>query len=526
MKTSSEFTCSGPLQLFHNEDSTQIFYTRQFQSGNAGEIIDSYVDVMADAGVSVFLCNTNSRRTNYRSNVWDAHWDGYDPAGPDDQPFLLPVPRNNVKAYRNLIANMLAVHQQGIDYPARVVRRCRHRGMSPWITLRMNDCHYNAIPAHPFHGSFWRENPQFSRRNCTDYFATCLDYAHPEVRDFFKALIAETLERYDIDGLELDFMRETYLFSTGKEAEGIQILTDWIREIRKLVDAAAAKRDHTICLGVRVPSRPETALGLGLDAITWAREGLIDLLVVTPRWATVEFDMPLTRWRQLLGTAKTVLAGGLEVNYRPWPGASPSFISPELAVGAAVSVLSGGADAVYLFNYFQDGHPHWTPDIYRKTLRAMTSSDSLLKLPRSVGITFRDITLPNENYRPQLPVTGVETEFSINLGPISDDSRKCRLSVEMASPKGAAASIPEVSVNGILCVFQGAVENSGTHLFSYSVPASALTGTAVHNIKVLGKNHDIMKIEQLEMSLEPEKVYCRTTMTKSPGGNITKLQTS
>ncbi len=77
----------------------------------------------------------------------------------------------------------------------------------------------------------------------------------------------ETLDRYDIDGLELDFMREPYLFSAGKEAEGAPILTAWLREIRKLVDDAAAKRGHPIRLGVRVPSRPEVASAMGLDAL-------------------------------------------------------------------------------------------------------------------------------------------------------------------------------------------------------------------------------------------------------------------
>lgn len=64
--------------LLHNEDSTQFFFTQQISAGKAGETIDRYVDVMADAGVTVFLCNTNSRRTNYRSRVWKSYWDGYD----------------------------------------------------------------------------------------------------------------------------------------------------------------------------------------------------------------------------------------------------------------------------------------------------------------------------------------------------------------------------------------------------------------------------------------------------------------
>jgi hypothetical protein len=59
-------------RLLHNEDETDFFWHRQIPEGKAGEIIDQYVDVMAGAGVTVFLCNTNARRSNYRSRVWES----------------------------------------------------------------------------------------------------------------------------------------------------------------------------------------------------------------------------------------------------------------------------------------------------------------------------------------------------------------------------------------------------------------------------------------------------------------------
>ena len=155
-------------ELYHNEDATAFFISQNILEGKAGEILDRYIDVMADAGVTTFLCNTNDRGTNYRSDVWDAHWDGYDPEGPDDQPFLAPIGPGDVKFFRKYFDNMLAVHKQGIDYPARVIERCRYRGISPWITLRMNDCHYNHIPDHPFHGTFWKNHPEFVRRTARD----------------------------------------------------------------------------------------------------------------------------------------------------------------------------------------------------------------------------------------------------------------------------------------------------------------------------------------------------------------------
>ncbi len=84
-----------------NEDSTNFFFYHDILPGEAGQTVDRYVDVLAGAGVRTLFCNTNARRTNYHSDVWGAFWDGYDPAGPDDQPFLAPIPQADRKNWRH-----------------------------------------------------------------------------------------------------------------------------------------------------------------------------------------------------------------------------------------------------------------------------------------------------------------------------------------------------------------------------------------------------------------------------------------
>ena len=88
--------------------------------------------------------------------------------------------------------------------------------------------------------------------------------------------------------------------------------------------------------------------------------------------------MPIARWRKLLGSSKTTLAGGLNVRYQPYPQGPWRLVSPELAAGAATAVLSQGADAVYLFNYFPPREPFgwWSLPVYQSTLKAMTSLGS------------------------------------------------------------------------------------------------------------------------------------------------------
>jgi hypothetical protein len=488
-----------PSQLFHNEDCTNFFFYQEFPEGKAGEIVDRYVDVIADAGVTTLLINTNARRTNYKSDAWEAFFDGYDPDGPDDQPFLKAIPHAAVKRYRQGVGNMLEVHEQGVDYPARMIERARRRGISPWITLRMNDCHHNHNMAHPFHGTFWKENPQYWRGGAPGYYARCLDYKEKEVRDLYKALIKETLDRYDVDGVELDFMREPYIFRPGEEAKGKPILTAWMREIREMTEAAAAKKGHPVRLGVRVPSRPETAEGMGLDAVTWAKEGLIDVLVATPRWATLEFAIPIPAWRERLGDAKVTLLGGIEVRYQPTPGGPATTVSPELAAGAAMAVLAQGADAVYLFNYFQHGHPAWTPDVYRKMLSSMRSIDTLKELPRRVGVTYRDIVSAGESYRPPLPATGRELSFPIILGPPPSGEWSCEVLIECA-----CRNTPKVLVNGTACTARQPQPAKGTvHTLVYDVPAKALEGKTTHDVKVVGAEEDVT-VRKVEMAIGRE----------------------
>ena len=67
----------------------------------------------------------------------------------------------------------------------------------------------------------------------------------------------------------------------------------------------------------------------------------------------------------------------------------------------------------------------------------MNSLDSLMKEPRCVGITYRDVAVAGEQYRPPLPVTGKHLIFFLNLGPIPDTNRACTLRIGLSqSPAG------------------------------------------------------------------------------------------
>ncbi len=478
--------------LLHNEDCTDFFAHRPIPPGRTAETLDRYLDVIADAGVSALFCNVNARRTNYRGEAWAAFWDGYDPEASNDQPYFTPIPAEHRERWRLLAQNMWQAHNEGVDYPAHVIKRCRERKVAPWLSIRMNDVHYNDNLAHPFHDKIWRRQELF-RKNHPGYFARALDYAHSDVRDHFRNLVAELLERYDPDGLELDFMREPYLFSGGEEKAGAALLTEWLGEVRQLLDAAAKRRGHPIRLGVRVPSHPETASGLGLDVPAWARKGLVDLVVACPRWETLQFDMPLRRWRPLLGD-KVSLAGGLETRYQPSRvGGFARAVTPEHTAGAAMAVWSGGADALNLFNHFQNSHPGWAPDVYQRTLRACGSAKELGRLPRLHAVTLREVVGPGESYRPPLPADGARLQFALPLGPKPPANWTGEVFID------AGESRPDVRVNGISAEWRVASDG----LQRYTVSARAVSGRGDDKIEIVGPEGKGIRVNRVEVRLAP-----------------------
>ena len=256
------------------------------------------------AGSSVthlFLCTT-AMRASFRSKSREAIWDpvdGKDPKGPWPQ-------------------NAKQLHEAELD-PYKVwITRCRTKNISPWLSMRMNDTHNTDDPDNFQHSSFWRTHPQY-RREPNHRHGSGLNYAYAEVREYQMAFVRELLERYDPDGLELDWMRFPNHLTPGKEREERRILTGFVRDVRRLTRKWSRKRKHPILLGVRTPAHPNAAAGLGIDVMEWARKGLVDLVVPCPFYFSSDFDIPVEIWHEGLKDAPHPVAvvPGLESSVRP-----------------------------------------------------------------------------------------------------------------------------------------------------------------------------------------------------------------
>lgn len=462
-----------------NEDSSHFFTSRKGKRLTQ-EDVDGWVAQYAGTQVRELMLNVNAMRTSYGSKVWDPIWRGYDPQGPDDQPLLASLTPEGRKAARRWIHTAWQLDQDGIDIYARWIAQGRKHKLSPWVSMRMNDIHNVDDERAYIHSEFWREHPQYRRvpYRFASWPDRAFDYGHKEVREYHLKLVRELAERYDFDGLELDWMRFGYHFRPGHEREGAALLTEFTAEVRRILDQWQQKRGHRIRLGARVASRPESALGLGMDAAAWARRGLVDLLVITPFWATIEPDMPVETWRGLLEGTNVALAAGLELLLRAHPGERPiQKSSLETVRGAAAALLDRGVDRIYLFNYMDSETAIDDLDEYPKLLREVGSLATLLGKPRRHVITYADTWAPGEPQATALPQNidkGQWRAFRLPAGPKPASGKvEARLGVEQADARGW-----KVLVNGVACAFVSDAAIAKPHppapVFRYDVPLGAV----------------------------------------------------
>lgn len=469
--------------LLLNEDCNHFFVNRRNKALGIREV-DAWADQYAGTQVDELVLNVNAMRTSYASRVWEPWWHGYDPEGGDEQPFLADVAPAARKTTREWIHTAWQLHRDGIDIYERWIARCRANGMKARLSMRMNDVHSVDEERHPMHSSFWRDKPELRRvpYKFTSWTDKALDYGQQEVREYAFALIQEMMERYDADGLELDWMRFGYHFKPGYEVEGAAILTAFTADVRALLDKWETKRGHRISLSARVPSRPQTALHLGMDAVHWARSGLVDTIVVTPFWATIETDMPIELWKRLLEGTGVRLAAGLELLIRAYPASAlRQTNSLETVRGAAASLLARGADGIYLFNYMDSDTTIEDIHDYPQLIREVGHSETLAGKPRRHVVTYADTWATGEPAAYALPIAcaaGAHAALRIHIGPMPSDSEYAEVRLGVGMDDTLEPTGLRLLLNGADCDFIGRITLPNPipegPVYAFEVPAGAV----------------------------------------------------
>jgi hypothetical protein len=197
-------------------------------------------------------------------------------------------------AYWNAVSkNVKALIASG-HCPLHIVIDFAHKNdMELFAAVRMNDCHDSFIPG---------DVPRDKDKHPLGLYVISQDWSHKEVRDRKFEIIEEVCQCYDIDGVNLNYIRHPVFFSptmrglplTDDEAE---IMTAFMRRIRRLTEADGARRGRPILISAIVPDDLPLARKVGLDVKTWNEEDLIDM--VTPSLGYAPFSLPVKEFTDL-----------------------------------------------------------------------------------------------------------------------------------------------------------------------------------------------------------------------------------
>ena len=354
------FAAEKPVIVF-NDDVDVVVRAMKLANATNGctrEMVERYYARTLDGGqVSHLFINVNSRCSGYPSKVAPNYWAALDEPEMNHPDWLV--------AMRELIVG------QGVDPYQVAVGLCRAKGVSPWLSFRMNDCHFPYDKKYIYNLGFWRDHPELwidpssTNRTSGAWQTRAFDYRKPPVQEHMLAYIREALERYDVDGIELDWMRfEHHAPRDVARTEGAAALNAFTRQAKALVAEFEKKRGHEIRLAARVDSDPESALNHGMDWRTWAKEGLVDWLVACNFWDTVDFNLPFASWSAELKTInpRVLLLPGLDCGIH-LPGQGHRYLTADEYAGWGDKMYRQGAKGIYFFNLFcepHDRHPQKT----------------------------------------------------------------------------------------------------------------------------------------------------------------------
>ena len=323
----------------------------------------------------------------------------------------------------------------------------RKNGLESIWTLRMNDIH-DAWTAE-FLPDWKRQDPtrvMSALAEAKDFndrrrLWSLVDFEHSDVQPRLVAIIEEVLQNYDVDGVELDFMRAPFYFRTGYEGQPVTeaqigVLTRLFRAIRQLVLKESEKQNKPLLLSARVPSTVVLCRRIGIDVKSWLEERLLDTMSLGGGYIT--FDLPVT---ELIGLGRQhdvpvfpcLSQSGLM--QRPPRGASTKQ-RPEAWFGAASRLWADGASGIYTFNLFPGPGTEADREYAHEVLTTIGSPEKVQASTIQYAMSDAGSWMPSHywakdaaDYSRALPLPLKSNEFTQTYMIVPEDLRGSDISV-------------------------------------------------------------------------------------------------
>lgn len=409
----------------------------------------------------------------------------------------------------------------------------RSNGLETIWTLRMNDIHDAWTPA--FFSDWKQADPtriMSTLEESKSYKGrrrlwSLVDFEHPDVEPQLLEIIREVLHNYDVDGVELDFLRAPFYFRSaflGKPAteKQTEILTRLVRKIRALILEESKKRNSVLLLAVRVPSTVALCRKIGIDVSQWLEEDLVDSLALGGGYIT--FDLPVTELIELghkndVPVYPCLSQSGLM--QRPPRGTSKKQASqkqasqkqaPEAWRGAASTLWADGADGIYTFNLFPGPGSDSDREYAQKVLSTIGSPDALKTSSIQYAISDAGWWMPSHfwakdvaDYLKALPLSLKPGEFTRTYMTVPEDLRGADISVtaELRIDFTGLSddSIPTILFGSANFGPQSNGENvAGVRRFTCRVPLQAISQ---------GRNRVMVKVADQNAKLAGAELWIR-----------------
>lgn len=169
------------------------------------------------------------------------------------------------------------------------------------------------------------------------------NFAEPGVHEYKTAILREVVEKYDFDGVCLDFARHPPNLPVGHQWEYREGMTQFMRRVRGMLQEVAHTRGRPLLLSARVPATVPGCHYDGLDVETWIRENLIDLIMPGVR----AIDVDLEHFRRLTQGTHVRLYPSIDDAHAP-DGYQGPYI--EFFRGLCASWYRRGADGIVAWN--------------------------------------------------------------------------------------------------------------------------------------------------------------------------------
>ena len=290
--------------------------------------------------------------------------------------------------------NIRQMLERGEDPQERLIERGRQLGLHVYASVRMNDNHFNGAQVsdlpHLHHTELThmrQQHPEWLLGDQTsEWFALSWNFAVPEVREHRFAHIKELCERYDWDGVELDWQRHAFHLPQDDAYRLRYVLTDLQRAVRQMTDNLAKKRGRPFYLAARIAGSLEMCRHIGYDIPTWVNEGLVDILIPAGGAAT-DASLEVTSFVELCCDKGVAVYPGFD------GGLPGTVVGPEDATtknrmrtrAIANRYHKSGANGIYLFNW------HANRDSKRVLLSQVGAPDTLRGTDKIYAATHRFI---------------------------------------------------------------------------------------------------------------------------------------